>query len=120
MQLPDQPDPTEDSTAAAASIGPATDGAACGSLPGVARHPVLACVDAVAAAVKDTAGVDPVFMATSEKAEALLALSGLVDQLAALRLRVAAVAGDVAETDAARDVAALAGVSYGLCKRSCG
>src|SRR6266511_334992 len=106
MQLPDQPDPTEDSTAAAASIGPATDGAACGSLPGVARHPVLACVDAVAAAVKDTAGVDPVFMATSEKAEALLALSGLVDQLAALRLRVAAVAGDVAETDAARDVAA--------------
>ncbi len=99
MQLPDQPDPTDRNTAAASGIAPATDsphnsaagradraddGSAAGSLPGVGRHPVLACVDAVAAAVKDTAGVDPVFMATSEKAEALLALSGLVDQLAAL------------------------------------
>src|SRR6266545_6355582 len=121
MQLPDQPDPTDRNTAAASGIAPATDsphnsaagradraddGSAAGPLPGVGRHPVLACVDAVAAAVKDTAGVDPVFMTTREKAEALLGLSRLVDQLAALRLRVAAVAGDVAETDASRDVAA--------------
>jgi len=102
----DQPDPTEDSTAAADSLAPATDSAVVGSLPGVARHPVLACVDAVRSALKDTAGVDPVFMTTPEKAEALLALSRLADQLSAVRLQVAAVAGDVAETDASRDVAA--------------
>ncbi|HEY3015977.1 MAG TPA: hypothetical protein VGJ41_12745, partial [Nocardioides sp.] len=91
----DQPDPTDHDTAAA-SIVPATDSAdhtaadsadgadsadsaGVGPLPGVARHPVLACVDAVRSALKDTAGVDPVFMTTPEKAEALLALAGLVD-----------------------------------------
>ncbi|HEY3014859.1 MAG TPA: DUF222 domain-containing protein, partial [Nocardioides sp.] len=106
------PDPTEDSTAAADSLVPTTDSAdsadsaVLGSLPGVGRHPVLACVDAVRSALKDTAGVDPVFMTTPEKAEALLGLTRLADQVAALRLQVEAVADDVAETDASRDVAA--------------
>jgi hypothetical protein len=63
----------------------------------VSLHPVLAFADAVDAALEDVAGIDPVFMATGEKAEALLRLSRLVDRLAAVRLRVLAVADDVAE-----------------------
>ncbi|WP_240617098.1 HNH endonuclease signature motif containing protein [Nocardioides speluncae] len=45
-------------------------------------------------------------MRTSEKADALLALSRLEVQLAALRLRIMATADDVAEEAGARDVAA--------------
>jgi len=110
-------EPTDDDTDhnAPTRIAHATDNAddavdvsaVAGPLPGVAnRHPVLACVDAVAGALKDTAGVDPVFMTTPEKAEALLALSRLADQVTALGLQVAAVADDVAEANGARDVAA--------------
>ena len=63
-------------------------------------HPVLACADAVEQALKDVRGVDPDFMTTSEKAAALRRLDRLADQMTALRLRVMAGAGDVAEVTA--------------------
>jgi len=60
------------------------------------RHPVLACADRVEDALKDAAGTDPVFMRTTDKAQALLRLTALVDQLETLRMRVIAASGDVA------------------------
>ena len=52
------------------------------------RHTVLACADRVQDALKDATSADPVSMHTTDQAEALLRLTGLVDQLEALRLRV--------------------------------
>ncbi|HEX6150563.1 HNH endonuclease signature motif containing protein [Nocardioides sp.] len=69
-------------------------------------HPLLACAATMAAALKDVAGVEPVFMTTAEKQAALLELSRVTGQLAELRLRVLATAEDVAEETAARDAAA--------------
>src|SRR5687768_14289177 len=68
------------------------------------RHPVLACADQITTALASVAQVDPIFMTTPEKAEALLDLSRLTGQLESLRLRVIAASGDVAETDASRNV----------------
>jgi hypothetical protein len=34
-----------------------------------ARHPLLSCADAVEAALKDVAGVDPAFLTTDDKAD---------------------------------------------------
>ncbi|MFT4287677.1 hypothetical protein [Nocardioides sp.] len=69
-------------------------------------HPILECVGAVGAALKDVADVNPTFMTTSEKATALTRLAALKSQMAELELRVLAAAADVAETTAARDVTA--------------
>src|SRR5688500_11445624 len=69
-------------------------------------HPVLATVAALGAAVKDVADVDPVFMSTDDKAEALRGLTKVSSQLDELRLRVLAGASDVAEQTGARDAAA--------------
>src|SRR5215212_10115687 len=55
--------------------------------------------------MKDVAGVDPAFMRPEEKAEALKRLSRLGDRVVALRLRVMASAGEVAETTADHSVA---------------
>jgi hypothetical protein len=69
-------------------------------------HPVLAGMAVIDAALKDLADVDPTFMSTGDKRDALLGLGGLVDRLEELRLRVLAVADDVAAEEAARDAAA--------------
>ena len=69
------------------------------------RHPLLACADAIEAALKDVAGVDPAFMPTGDKAEVLRRLDRLGDQVAALRMRVMANADDVAESTADPNVA---------------
>ena len=69
-------------------------------------HPIIECVDAIGAALKDVADVNPTFMATADKAAALKGLAVTKAQLAELELRVLAVASDVAEETAARDVAA--------------
>jgi hypothetical protein len=69
-------------------------------------HPVLACAATIEAALQDVAGVEPAFMRTSEKADALLALTRAQTALAALRMRIIAAAEDVAEETGARDVAA--------------
>jgi hypothetical protein len=68
-------------------------------------HPVLACADAIEQALKDVAGVDPDFMTVTDKATALRRLDRLAGQVSALRLRVMAGAGDVAETTADHSVA---------------
>ena len=68
-------------------------------------HPVLVCADAVEVALKDVAGVDPGFMRTGEKAEALRRLARLEGRLAGLRMRVMANAEEVAEASADASVA---------------
>ena len=70
------------------------------------QHPVLGCAEVIEDSLKDVAGVEPAFMTTAEKAEALVRLSGLVDQGESLRLRVLAASDDVAAQDGARNVAA--------------
>ncbi len=70
------------------------------------QHPVLAAMRAVDQALGETVGVEPLFMSTDDKAEALLGLSSLLDRLEELRMRVLAVADDVAARDGARDAAA--------------
>ncbi len=69
-------------------------------------HPLLACAAQMGAALKDVAGVEPMFMSAEEKRDALLELSRVAGQLAELRLRVLAAAEDVGEESAARDAAA--------------
>jgi hypothetical protein len=70
------------------------------------HHPVVAFALGVRAAVKEVAGVEPTFMTAEEKRHALLELSRAESQLAAMRLRVMAVADDIGLATGARDVAA--------------
>jgi len=70
-------------------------------------HPVLACVETLGTALNDAAGVPVTFMAPSDKRAALVELTRLEARLSALKLRVMAVADDVALAEGARDVAAL-------------
>ena len=69
-------------------------------------HPVLACAAAMDEALKDVAGVDPLFMQTPDKQSALTALTQVASRVEELRLRVLAGAEDVAVDAATRDVAA--------------
>jgi hypothetical protein len=69
-------------------------------------HQVVAAAAAVEDALKDVADLDPLFMPTSDKKAALLALDRSAGQLEELRLRVLAAAEDVAVEDGARDLAA--------------
>jgi Domain of unknown function (DUF222) len=71
----------------------------------LAAHPILSCARLIEAALKDVAGVDPGFMATGEKAEALRRLDRLESQLTGLRMRVMVCAGEVAEATADHSVA---------------
>jgi hypothetical protein len=68
-------------------------------------HPVLVCADAIEQALKDVSGVDPDFMTARDKAAALRRLDRLADRVTALRLRVMAGAGEVAEATADHSVA---------------
>ncbi|MER6975011.1 DUF222 domain-containing protein [Nocardioides sp. NPDC000445] len=70
------------------------------------QHPVLAAVAAVTASLEGVAQSNPSFMATDQKATALLEIAQAKAQLAELELRVLATADDVAAESAARDVAA--------------
>jgi hypothetical protein len=69
-------------------------------------HRILHAAALIETALKDVGDVEPLFMTTREKAEALTSLARLRDQLAGLQLRVMAVADDVATEHGARDVAA--------------
>ncbi len=73
------------------------------------RHPVLRATDALGHVLKDVAGVPVELMETSDKREALLAVAAAQAQVESLRLRLVACAGDVADDDACRDVAAWLG-----------
>ena len=67
-------------------------------------HPVVAAAAVLEAALKDVADLDPVFMPTTEKKAALLAMDRVASRLAELRLRVMAAADDVALEEGARDI----------------
>jgi hypothetical protein len=70
-------------------------------------HPVLRCIEDLGAALKETADVPVAFMAPPEKRAALVGLSAIEAQVAALRLRLMAAGDDVALEEGARDIAAL-------------
>jgi len=72
----------------------------------VPPHPVLGCLAEMERALDEIADAQPVYLSTAEKAEALQRLSVLEARVTALRLRVIAAAGDVAQEAATRDVAA--------------
>lgn len=69
-------------------------------------HPVLATAAALTEALKSVADVNPTFMTTDDKAAALRELVRVESQVAELKMRVLAVADDVADGAAARDAAA--------------
>lgn len=69
-------------------------------------HPLVAASAAISAALSSVDQVDPAFMSTSEKAQALLELSAVIDRVEELRIRVLAHADDVADAEGARDAAA--------------
>lgn len=72
----------------------------------VPEHPILECVAEVGAALDRATDAQAVYLTTDEKARALRGLTELETRVAAMRLRVMAVAGDVAEEAGSRDVAA--------------
>src|SRR3954447_27070729 len=75
------------------------------SVEPVAPHPIVSCADAIEAALKDVAGVDPAFMNVDDKANVLRRLHALEGRLTGLRLRVMAAAEELAETTADHNVA---------------
>ncbi|NGN94554.1 DUF222 domain-containing protein [Nocardioides sp. KC13] len=70
------------------------------------QHPVLGAVVAITGVLDGVADANPSFMATDQKATALVEIARAKAQLAELELRVIATAADVAAEAAARDVAA--------------
>ena len=70
------------------------------------RHPVVACVDGLEELLDGVADLDPGYLTTGDKADVLVRLTGLVDRVEGLRLRVMATAMDVAEVEGAPTVAA--------------
>jgi hypothetical protein len=71
-----------------------------------APHPVLACAARVAEDLTAVGEVPVQPMSAEEKAAALVAVTGTIDQLHALRLRLLAAADDVAAEAGARDAGA--------------
>lgn len=75
-------------------------------LAGGPLHPILAAVAAVDESITSVAEVNPTFMSPDQKATALIELARQEARLAELKLRVLAVADDLADQSGARDVAA--------------
>jgi hypothetical protein len=68
-------------------------------------HPIIAAATDVRASLKAVADVNPTFMTVDDKAAALHELVAAEAQVAELRLRILADAGDLAEQTAAKDAA---------------
>ncbi len=68
-------------------------------------HPIITATANIRALLKGVAHANPTFMTTAQKATALRELVRAEAQLAELRLRVLANAGDLAESTAAKDAA---------------
>ena len=68
-------------------------------------HPIVVCATDLSASLKGVATINPTFMSTDDKAAALRGLVCVEAQVAELRLRVLADAGDLAASTAAKDVA---------------
>ncbi len=71
----------------------------------IVSHPIVVVASEVRALLKGVAGANPTFLTTAEKATALCELVRAESQLAELRLRVLADAGDLADATAAKDAA---------------
>jgi hypothetical protein len=71
----------------------------------IVTHPIIAAVSDVRSALKVVADANPTFMSTDDKAVALRELVAAEGQLAELRLRILADAGDLAAATAAKDAA---------------
>ncbi len=71
----------------------------------VVTHPIVAAVTDVRASLKSVADANPTFMSADDKAAALTELVRAEGQLAELRLRILADAGDLAHDTAAKDAA---------------
>ncbi len=71
----------------------------------IVSHPIVVVASEVRALLKGVAGANPTFLTTQEKATALCELVRAESQLAELRLRVLADAGDLADATAAKDAA---------------
>ncbi|WP_107775078.1 HNH endonuclease signature motif containing protein [Nocardioides sediminis] len=69
-------------------------------------HLVQEAGEAIAAALDKVQAVEMLYLSATEKADALLALAKLESRVSSTRLRVMAVAGDVAEETGDRDIAA--------------
>ena len=70
----------------------------------LAPHPVLSCVENLETELKAVRDVQPTFMTTDQKELALVGIAKAEAQLAELKYRVLAAAGDLAETEGARDL----------------
>jgi len=70
------------------------------------QHPILVCASDISNALSSVADVQAIYLSGADKRAALLAINTAARQLAELNLRVIAAAGDVAEEDGARDIAA--------------
>ena len=70
-----------------------------------ATHPIVAAASDVRSSLKAVADVNPTFMSTADKATALTELVRAEAQVAELRLRILADAGDLAHETAAKDAA---------------
>jgi hypothetical protein len=71
----------------------------------IVTHPIVAAATDVRASLKAVADANPTFMTVDDKAVALRELVAAESQLAELRLRILADAGDLAEQTAAKDAA---------------
>ncbi len=71
----------------------------------IERHPIVAVASDIRSLLKGVAGVNPTFMSIEDKAVALCELVRAEGQLAELRLRVLADAGDLAESTGAKNAA---------------
>ena len=60
-------------------------------------HPLVACAQTLCDSLAGVVDVQPVYMTNGEKADALVLLDQAARRLAEARLRVMAVAGDLAE-----------------------
>ena len=69
------------------------------------EHPIVAAVGAVRSTLKSVGDANPTFMTTDDKAAALTELVRAEGQLAELRLRILADAGDLAVATATKDAA---------------
>jgi hypothetical protein len=82
------------------------------------QHPIVRFAHAVHDALDRAHGCEPVYLSTDAKAEALRELFRAEQRLMALRLRVQAVAGDVAEENASRDAGAWLAAETGCAPRN--
>ena len=76
------------------------------------------CAGDISAALKDVADLEPMFLATAEKEEALVALTRARSQLDALTARVLAAADDVGQGRGLRDAAAWLAVETRTTRRA--